>query len=104
MFAIESRDATTFGEDLDAAGRRRRPVARPWSLRRRRPAVSSAGVVVFVTHGLPELRIALRGIRETIPEGTEFAVVATGRGDQDATYLLRQHLRGRIDVLDFARR
>jgi hypothetical protein len=63
--------------------------------------VSSAGVVVFVTQGLPELRVALRGIRETIPEGTEFAVVASNAQDQDATYLLRQHLRGRIDVLDF---
>ena len=64
--------------------------------------MSRAGVVVFVTHGLPELRVALRGIRETIPQGTKLAVAAADAQDQDATYLLRQYLRGRIDVLDFA--
>ena len=63
--------------------------------------MSRAGVVVFVTHGLPELRAALRGIRETIPEEAEFAVVATEAQEQDATYLLRQYLRGRIDTLEF---
>ncbi len=63
--------------------------------------MSRAGVVVFVTHGLPELRVALRGIRETLPDGAEFAVVATDAQEQDATYLLRQYLRGRIGVLEF---
>ena len=62
--------------------------------------MSRAGVVVFVTHGLPELRAALRGIRETIPQEAEFAVVAAEAQDQDATYLLRQYLRGRIDTLE----
>ena len=63
--------------------------------------MSRAGVVVFVTHGLPELRAALRGIRETTPQEAEFAVVAAEAQDQDATYLLRQYLRGRIDALEF---
>jgi hypothetical protein len=61
----------------------------------------SAGIVAFVSHGLPELRTALRGIRETAPPGTELAVVANDLGDYDATYLLRQHLRGRIHTLQF---
>jgi hypothetical protein len=65
--------------------------------------VSSVGVVAFVTHPLPELRTALRGIRETAPPDTQLAVVASGLGDQDATYLLRQYLRGRIHALDFER-
>jgi hypothetical protein len=63
--------------------------------------VSDAGIVAFVTHGLPELRTALRGIRETTPGDAQLAVVATGLGDQDATYLLRQYLRGRIHAIDF---
>jgi hypothetical protein len=63
--------------------------------------VSTVGIVVFVTHPLPELRTALRGIRETAPAEAELAVVATGLGDADATYLLRQYLRGRIQALDF---
>ena len=64
-------------------------------------ALPSVGVVAFVTHPLPELRTALRGIRETVPPDAQLAVVATGLGDQDATYLLRQYLRGRIHALDF---
>jgi hypothetical protein len=63
----------------------------------------SVGVVAFVTHPLPELRTALRGIRETAPPDAQLAVVATDLGDQDATYLLRQYLRGRIHALDFER-
>jgi hypothetical protein len=63
--------------------------------------VSSVGIVAFVTHPLPELRTALRGIRETAPADAELAVVASGLGDADATYLLRQYLRGRIQALDF---
>jgi hypothetical protein len=63
----------------------------------------SAGIVAFVTHPLPELRTALRGIRETAPPDAQLAVVATDLGDQDATYLLRQYLRGRLQALDFER-
>ena len=63
----------------------------------------TVGIVAFVTHPLPELRTALRGIRETAPPDAQLAVVATGLGDQDATYLLRQYLRGRIHALDFER-
>lgn len=63
--------------------------------------MSSAGVVVFVTHGLPELRTALRGIRDTIPQDAQFAVAASGTQEQEATYLLRQYLRGRITALEF---
>ena len=61
----------------------------------------SVGIVAFVTHGLPELRTVLRGVRETSPDGAALAVVATGLEDQDATYLLRQYLRGRIRAVDF---
>ena len=64
---------------------------------------ASVGIVAFVTHPLPELRTALRGIRETAPPDAQLAVVATDLGDQDATYLLRQYLRGRIHALDFER-
>jgi hypothetical protein len=63
--------------------------------------VTSAGIVAFVSRGLPELRTALRGIRETAPPDAELAVVASGLADYDATYLLRQHLRGRIHALQF---
>ena len=79
MFAVEASDGDT----------------------RRERGVSSTGIVAFVSHGLPELRTALRGIRETAPADAELAVVATGLGDQDGTYLLRQYLRGRIRALDF---
>jgi hypothetical protein len=63
--------------------------------------LSQAGVVAFVSHPLPELRTALRGIRETAPSDAQLAVVASDLGDQDATYLLRQYLRGRIQALEF---
>jgi hypothetical protein len=65
------------------------------------PRSPRAGIVAFVSHPLPELRTALRGIRETAPPDSELAVVATGVGDQDATYLLRQYLRGRFCALEF---
>ena len=64
----------------------------------------TAGIVAFMSHPLPELRTALRGIRETAPPDAQLAVVATGLGDQDATYLLRQYLRGRIQALEFEHR
>ena len=60
-----------------------------------------AGIVAFVTHGLPELRTLLSGIRATAPDDAKLAVVATGLGDLDGTYLLRQYMRGRIHTLDF---
>jgi hypothetical protein len=63
----------------------------------------SVGIVAFVTNPLPELRTALRGIRETAPPDAQLAVVASGLGEQDATYLLRQYLRGRIHALGFER-
>jgi hypothetical protein len=65
--------------------------------------VSGVGIVAFVTRPLPELRTALRGIRETAPPDAEFAVIAIDAQELDATYLLRQHLRGRIDALGFER-
>jgi hypothetical protein len=61
----------------------------------------TAGVVAFVSRGLPELRTVLRGIRDTTPAEAQFAVVASGPADYDATYLLRQHLRGRLYALQF---
>ena len=63
--------------------------------------LASVGIVAFVTHGLPELRTALRGVRDTVPEGVELSVIAAGLEDQNATYLLRQYLRGRIRAVDF---
>ncbi len=63
--------------------------------------LTSAGIVAYVSHGLPELRTVVRGIRETVPQDAELGVVATGLGDQEGTYLLRQYLRGRIHALDF---
>jgi hypothetical protein len=64
---------------------------------------ATAGIVAFVARPLPELRSVLRGIRETAPPEADLAVVASGLGDQDATYLLRQYMRGRIQALEFAR-
>jgi hypothetical protein len=66
-------------------------------------SLADVGIVAFVARPLPELRTALRSIRETSPPDAQLAVVATGLGDQDATYLLRQYLRGRIQALDFER-
>ncbi len=66
-------------------------------------SLANVGIVAFVARPLPELRTALRSIREASPPDAQLAVVATGLGDQDATYLLRQYLRGRIQALDFER-
>ena len=63
--------------------------------------MSSAGVVAVVRHGLPDLRFALRGVRETVPPEAEIAVVALDAWEYDATYLLRQHMRGRLAALEF---
>jgi len=64
--------------------------------------VSSAGVVVFTSHGVPALRAALRGIRETVEDPWELAVFANDAPDQVATYLVRQYLRGRISGFQLA--
>lgn len=63
--------------------------------------MTDVGIVAFVSHGLPELRAALRGFRDTAPPEAQVAVVAVDMSDQDATYLLRQYLRGHIDALEF---
>jgi hypothetical protein len=64
-------------------------------------ALPTVGIVAFMSHPLPQLRTALRGIRETAPPDAELAVVAIDLDDQDATYLLRQYLRGRVQGVDF---
>jgi hypothetical protein len=66
--------------------------------------MSDVGIVAVVRHGLPELRSALRTIRETAPSDAQLAVIAIDMGDQDATYLVRQYLRGRIQALEFDHR
>jgi hypothetical protein len=58
--------------------------------------VNSVGIVVFTTHGVPALRKALRGIRETVDDPWELAVFVNDAPEQVATYLVRQYLRGRI--------
>jgi len=60
------------------------------------PSQSSAGIVVFTSHGVPALRTVLRGIRETVDDPWELAVFANDAPEQVATYLVRQYLRGRI--------
>jgi len=60
------------------------------------------GVVAVVHRRLPGLRTALRGVRESIPPTAQLAAVAVDMGDQDAPYLLRQYLRGRLRALGFA--
>ena len=65
--------------------------------------MSTVGIVAFVTHPLPELRTALRGIRETAPAGRAARGGRHRPRGPDATYLLRQYLRGRIQALDFER-
>ncbi len=62
------------------------------------------GIVAVVNHGLPELRTALRTIRDTAPPDAQLAVIAVDMGDQDGTYLLRQYLRGHIQALEFDHR
>ncbi len=62
--------------------------------------LTSAGIVVFTSHGVPALRSVLRGIRETVEESTDLVVFANDAPDQVATYLVRQYLRGRITGLE----
>ena len=57
------------------------------------------GIVVFTSHGIPALRSALRGIRETVADPWDLAVYANDCSDLLATYLVRQYLRGRIGAL-----
>jgi len=57
------------------------------------------GIVVFTSHGIPALRAALRGIRETVADPWDLAVYANDCSDLVATYLVRQYLRGRIGAL-----
>jgi hypothetical protein len=57
------------------------------------------GIVVFTSHGIPALRAALRGIRETVADPRDLAVYANDCSDLVATYLVRQYLRGRIGAL-----
>jgi hypothetical protein len=66
--------------------------------------MSDIGIVAVVSHGLPELRTALRGIRDTSPPDSEIAVIGIDMGDQDATYLVRQYLRGRIQGVELDHR
>jgi len=63
--------------------------------------VISVGIVAHVTRGLPELRTVMRGIRETAPSEAQLAVVAADLDDLDATFLLRQYLRGHVHALKF---
>ena len=54
------------------------------------------GIVVVTSHGVPALRAALRGIRDTVADPWDLAVYANDCPDLVATYLVRQYLRGRI--------
>ena len=67
---------------------------------RRGPGLIAVGIVVFTSHGVPALRAALRGIRETVADPWELAVYANDCSDLVATYLVRQYLRGRIGALE----
>jgi len=58
--------------------------------------VSTAGIVVFTSHGVPALRTALRGIRETVAGAPDLVVFANDAQEQVATYLVREYLRGHI--------
>jgi hypothetical protein len=64
--------------------------------------VTSVGIVACISHPLPELRTVLRSIRDTVPAEAAVAVIAVDLDDENATYLLRQYLRGRIQALEFA--
>jgi len=61
--------------------------------------VRRVGIVVFTSHGIPALRAALRGIRETVADPWDLAVYANDCSDLVATYLVRQYLRGRVGAL-----
>ena len=58
--------------------------------------MSGVGIVVVTSHGVPALRAALRGIRDTVADPWDLAVYANDCPDLVATYLVRQYLRGRI--------
>jgi hypothetical protein len=55
-----------------------------------------AGILLVSTRGLPALRTALRAIHDTVPPGTDVAVLSCDTPEQSAVYLTRQYLRGRI--------
>ena len=58
--------------------------------------MTDAGIILCMRNGLPALRTVLHDIRDTVDRPHELVVLARDCGDQDATYLLRQYLRGRI--------
>ena len=58
--------------------------------------MSTAGIVVFTTHGVPAVRTVLRGIRETVSGSPDLVVFANDAQEQVATYLVREYLRGHI--------
>jgi len=58
--------------------------------------VSTAGIVVFTSHGVPALRAVLHGIRDTVADPEDLVVFAHDCPEQVATYLTRQYLRSRI--------
>jgi hypothetical protein len=59
--------------------------------------MSTAGIAVFASHGMPALRSVLRGIRETAGHPASLMVFVSDCPEQAATYLVRQYLRGRIN-------
>ena len=58
--------------------------------------MSNTGIVVFTSHGVPALRAAIRGIRDTVSGSPDLVVFASDAPEQVATYLVRLYLRGRI--------
>ena len=65
--------------------------------------MSTAGIIIFTTHGVPALRTAIRGIRDTVSGEPDVVVFANDCQDQVATYLVRQYLRGRITGFELDR-
>jgi hypothetical protein len=59
--------------------------------------VSTAGIVVFTSHGAPALRAALRGLRDSVEGSPDIVVFANDCPELVATYVTRQYLRGRIN-------
>lgn len=62
--------------------------------------MSDVGIVLVVRNGLPALRTVLHGIRDTVAPPYELAILADDCHEQDATYLLRQYLRGHITAYE----
>ena len=58
--------------------------------------MSTVGIVVFTSHGVPALRKALRGIRETVAGAPDLVVFVNDAQELVATYLVREYLRGNI--------